>query len=69
MEQRYYTVSVDKYRIDYTDVDNEPRVKKLWGTEGGIKEWIAENNLSDATYKISKKGIVQTGEPIPEWRP
>jgi hypothetical protein len=69
MEQRHYKVSVDRYRINYTNAEGLQKAKRMWGTEEGIKEWIELNNLKDATYKITKKGVVQVGAPIPEWQP
>jgi hypothetical protein len=71
MEQRYYAVSVDRYKV-VLHTEEGITTHKLWGTEGGIKEWIANNEVPEpeqpATYKITKRGVVQQGEPIPEMK-
>jgi hypothetical protein len=62
--QRVYNVSVNRYRIDYTDEEGNPKVLRKWGTEGGIIEFIEENGFENATYKVAKLGIVQKGKPV-----
>lgn len=66
-KQLYYKTSIDKYQITYDDAWGNKQTIEQWGSKLGIEEWIAKMEFSNPTFKIIEKGIVQEGQPIPEW--
>lgn len=71
-KQLYYSVSINKYRVHINTADG-PKSVSMWATDEGLKEYIEINHVEHpdipATYKVTKIGTVQKGQPIPQWKP